>query len=190
MLKRNNTLCSLAFILASLLCASACGAEQEAKNAVTNKSAEEKPAVAESAPADIWGSIESTIKDLADPFVPQGLKTETVPEAPAVLPVVAPPKPPPKPNVVKPAMIPGVVPSANVSATIIPEVPLPTLNLSGVVFDTDTPMAVINDRVYAIGEKLSTGAKADEAVTLKTVHSESVEVDFMGKTHIIHLIEK
>jgi hypothetical protein len=187
MLRRNNTSAFFVFLLAGLLCTSARGAERAAKQAAADESAEVKPAAAEPAKTDIWSSIESTIQALADPFIPQVLRKDTVADTMPVVPVVPTPKPLPKPIVEKPAMIPGSTPMTPGTATVVPEVPLPVLNVSGVVFDSDMPMAVINDRVYAIGEKLSTGDKSDEVVTLKAVHAESIDVGFMGKTHTIRL---
>jgi hypothetical protein len=183
MLRNNNKIYVLAFILAGMLCAPIRGDEPIAKEPAAGELTPDRPTAAESSTADIWSSIESTIQALADPFIPKVLKKiELV--APPVNPPVEVPQAPPKPAVDSAVMVPGYLAKNEVVA---PPPPMPVIDVSGVIYNTDMPMAIINGRVCAVGEELTTGEKGDGIVKLLAVHAESIEVDFMGKKHTIPL---
>jgi hypothetical protein len=173
MLKNKRSLFVTAFFMTIALCASVSGGEASGAEPVVDKSSPAEPNM-----EDVWASIESTIQTMADPFIPKYLKEEAETVTPA--PVEAPPPSPPP--VEQPVTMPFLQP-----VELLPEVPLPVLVVSGVIYDTAVPMAVINSRVYAVGETLPTGDGDSGIVRLTAVHPESIEVDFMGKTHTIPL---
>jgi hypothetical protein len=160
-MKRNNQI-SLVLVWLGILCFPAfCGETAPAKSAEPN----------------VWTSIESTIEDLSDPFVPQILKPEpevvkTDPKpAPAFVPppVALPPPPPPPPA---------------------PEPVLPNMNLVGTIYNTDAPMAIINGQIISIGEKVDMGSDFKGEIKLKAVSEGSVKVVYMGKEFTILVTDK
>jgi hypothetical protein len=135
--------------------------------------AEEQASVQQPEP-DVWSSIESTIETMADPFMSEIPKpVQVVPDVPAPVPV--------QPTEEKPPIV-------DLSPPPPPVIPLPQLYLSGVMYNTVVPMAVINGKVFAIGEDVETESTNGLSIKLIAVYAESIEVDFMGEKHTIPLL--
>jgi hypothetical protein len=136
--------------------------------------AEEQASVQQPEP-DVWSSIESTIETMADPFMSEIPKpVQVVPDVPAPVPV------PVQPTEETPLIVDLPPPP--------PEIPLPELYLSGVMYNTAIPMAVINGKVFAIGEKVETESTNNLSIKLIAVNADSIEVDYLGKKRTISLL--
>ncbi|MCA9398721.1 MAG: hypothetical protein KC618_03145 [Candidatus Omnitrophica bacterium] len=99
-----------------------------------------------------------------NPFIPQ-LPVEAEPEPPKPAPAPQPrPKPQPAPEPVKPQ--------------VKQPTRMPTFNISGIVWNSDRPQAIINGSVKDIGDSI-------DGVKIISIHKEGIDVSFQGKNMTI-----
>jgi hypothetical protein len=152
-------------------------------SAVWAAKAPEKPKASALDAAQDESAFLKEIDSIRDPFVSplaNNKKPDVKPPTPApvepprpVVPVVRPPEPPrPAPIVLPPPVVePAVSPFSAAG-----------LKINGIVWNTDLPQAIVNDRVVRIGEDLQ-GAK------IVAIKKEGIEVVHNGTKHILRITD-
>lgn len=145
-----------------------------------NLAAEKKNMTAEkAADALIWVISESALESLPDPFISRLPKKEIpTPDAEKKAPPPdqwSDPLTPPLPSKVPPSNkpLPPTVPRPNPAQDTQVSMAEPTLTLTGIVFNTAKPQAVINGTVVSVGDRIA-------GVEVKSISKGVVEVKFAG----------
>lgn len=143
----------------------------------------EDPVPVKTPEPDLWASVDSTVKELLDPFIPRIPRRIQIPVQPSGTLEVP-------PESVQPTQQDSFLPNPMIPLPTEGQGPaLPVFKLSGIIYNTDDPMAIVDGQVFAIGEVLLTEPVSGEEVTLVAVTAESIDVDFMDKKHTILLGE-
>jgi len=133
-------------------------------------------------PVEAWDekAFFQELEEMKDPFVAPFLKKneeQTVVNPPKPVVVVQPVKPP----VVQVVVPKKPEPSPNPVAVVVPkeaEFTFGNMQLNGVIWNTDLPQAIINDRIVSVGQGLN-GAK------ITAITKEGLEVVHKGKRYIL-----
>lgn len=126
-----------------------------------------------------FDELESGLLSIRNPFESQlPKKEETLPETkPPVTPEPAvrqPPREPQRPRPARPAPVvtPPKTPQRKPEAK---ETPMPHFAVTGIVWNTDRPQAIINGRIVNIGDTIS-------EIEIKDIRQSGIDVLFQGET--------
>ena len=122
-------------------------------------------------------SLEDAIDSLIDPFLKKLPKKEEPKPEPAVQPPVEPPPvvvvPPPEPP--KPEPPPIVQPPKEEEKVVFP-----ALNLTGIIYNTVNPQAIINNNVVSVGSQI-------EGVEVTAIDKNGVQVTSKGQSTTVRI---
>lgn len=116
-----------------------------------------------------------------DPFTPRvPVEVIQVQRPEPVHPVVIdePVVPPPPPSMEEPP--PGVPPVEEVQPPPIPKEPLPAINISGLVWNTNRPQAIIDGHIVEVGDMVS-------GVKIVDIQKSGITVLFHGRTKVLEI---
>jgi len=106
------------------------------------------------------------LKTLRNPFIPQ------LPQKEIILPVTPTPQPP------RILPTPVAQPSLAPQATITPIPTKPEFKISGLIWDTDKPQAIVNDKIVTIGDTV-------ELWLISNITREGVQVESSGYKYLL-----